>query len=116
MKKNLPLLTRLYLRRWKSKALFTLEQYSQILNTLSENKFIAVPLNDFRNLHDPRRVIVGMRKDVDNDPYSALKLAAVDYSHGIRSSYFILSTARYAGKISQKKGLSGIKLMMFILR
>jgi hypothetical protein len=43
-------------------------------------------------------VLVTLRHDVDNHPFKALEMARMEQSHGIRASYYILSTARYYGK------------------
>jgi hypothetical protein len=88
---------------YNRKARFIGKQFQTLLTVLSEPKFLPLPLNDFRKIKDSSRVVVGMRKDVDCNPWQALKMAEVENKQDIYSTYFILSTAYYAGKI--KKGV-----------
>ncbi|MGC1389754.1 MAG: hypothetical protein WA816_01845 [Bacteroidales bacterium] len=75
---------------------FTWEKYASFLNKISDtSKYIVLPLNEFRKTFNSRKVIIGLRHDIDNDLNVAYKFSEVEYNLGFRSTYFILHTAPY---------------------
>lgn len=55
-----------------------------------------VPLADIRRRRADR-IRLGLRMDVDRDPYSALFTAGIEHHCGVPSTYFFLPTAEYYG-------------------
>jgi hypothetical protein len=84
-------------------AVFTWEQYTLMLDILSQPKFKVLPINDMRKTSDESKVIVGMRHDVDFNPFKALEMAELEMRSGIRATYYFLATAEYYGSIDEKK-------------
>jgi hypothetical protein len=84
-------------------AVFTWGQYSELLTSLSQDKFVVLPLNEMRNHYDNSKVVVGLRHDVDHNPFKALEMAVIEKSVGIRSTFFLLATADYYGTFSNSK-------------
>jgi hypothetical protein len=79
-----------------------------------DEKFIVLPINEMRNTYDDTKVIVGLRHDVDFNPLKALEMAKIEKLYGFRATYYMLATAEYFGKISEK-GLersSGIEYLI----
>jgi len=75
---------------------FTYSKYIDFLTTLSDtNKYIVLPLNEFRNTFNPKKIVIGLRHDIDLDLNKAYQLSTVENNIGIRSSYFVLHTANY---------------------
>lgn len=75
---------------------FTFEKYGEFLNKISDpQKFIVLPLNEFRTTFDNSKIVVGLRHDVDIDLSHALSFSATEYNLGFRSTYYILHTAPY---------------------
>jgi hypothetical protein len=84
-------------------AVFRWSQYSKLLEKLQDNKFIVLPLNEMRNTFDSTKVIVGLRHDVDLNPYKAVEMARIEKLFDIRSTYYFLATAEYFGKIENSR-------------
>jgi hypothetical protein len=101
--KGIPLLLKLWLLFHRRKARFTRKQLEELFETISDSKFCILPLNNFRKIKDTR-VLIGLRIDVDTDPFKALKLARMLWSYETQGTFFFLSTAWYAGRIT-KNGL-----------
>jgi hypothetical protein len=101
---GIPFFLKLWLLFHRRKAKFSEKQYRELLTVLSESKFLILPLNNFRKWHDKGKVIIGLRHDVDTDPFKALRMAQIEQEYKIYSTFFFLSTAWYAGKI-KKDGL-----------
>lgn len=80
-----------------SKAVFTWSEYEQLLQTLSGEKFLVLPLEDMRNTFDVSKVVVGLRHDIDSNPFKAIEMAMMEKDFGVRATYFILPTASYYG-------------------
>ncbi len=78
-------------------------QYEKLLTTLSEEKFVVLPMNEMRNHFDPNKVVVGMRHDVDTHPFKAHEMALIEQSYGMRSTYYMLHTAEYHGEFKKGK-------------
>jgi hypothetical protein len=75
---------------------FTWEKYASFLNKISDtSKYIVLPLNEFRKTFNSRKIIIGLRHDIDNDLNVAYQFSEVEYKLGFRSTYFILHTAPY---------------------
>jgi hypothetical protein len=81
-------------------AVFTWNQYIQLLNKLKQDKFIVLPLNEMQNTFNASKVVVGLRHDIDFNPFKALEMSNMEKSYGIRSTYFILATSEYYGHFS----------------
>jgi hypothetical protein len=75
---------------------FTWEKYASFLNKISDtSKYIVLPLNEFRQTFSSRKIVIGLRHDIDNDLNVAYQFSEVEYKLGFRSTYFILHTAPY---------------------
>lgn len=75
---------------------FTWEKYASFLNKVSDtSKYIVLPLNEFRQTFNSKKIVIGLRHDVDNDLDIAYQFSTVESSLGFRSTYFILHTAPY---------------------
>jgi hypothetical protein len=75
---------------------FTWEKYEAFLNKIADtSKYIVLPLNDFRQTFNSRKIVIGLRHDVDNDLNIAYKFSRVESRLGFRSTYFILHSAAY---------------------
>ena len=75
---------------------FTYEKYAAFLTKISDtSKFIVLPLNEFRNTLNNKKIVVGLRHDVDIDLNLALQFSETESKLGFRSTYFILHTAPY---------------------
>jgi len=82
-------------------AVFNWKDYHTLMERLSEDKFTVLPLNEMRQHFDPGKVVVGLRHDMDFNAFRALEMVNIERSYGIRSTYFILATSEYYGKITQ---------------
>jgi hypothetical protein len=78
-------------------AVFQWAEYIKLLEKLKEEKFLVLPLNEMRTSFDSSKVVVGLRHDVDLNPYKALEMAKLENMYGIRSTFFFLATAEYYG-------------------
>jgi hypothetical protein len=78
-------------------AVFTWSQYKELLNKLKQDKFIVLPLDEMRNTINASKVVVGLRHDIDMNPFKALEMSNIEKSYGIRSTFFILATSEYYG-------------------
>ena len=87
--------------KYDSYAVFRWDQYTELLGKLSQDKFIVLPLNEMRKTFNDSKVIVGLRHDVDFNPFKALEMAKIEKSYGIRTTYFFLATAEYYGNINK---------------
>jgi hypothetical protein len=75
---------------------FTWEKYAAFLTKISDtNKYIVLPLNEFRKTFNSRKIVIGLRHDVDNDLNIAYEFSETELKLGFRSTYFILHTAPY---------------------
>lgn len=86
--------------KYDSYAVFTWTQYTELLTKLSQDKFIVLPLNEMRNTFDNSKVVVGLRHDVDFNPFKALEMAKIEKVYRMRSTFYFLATAEYYGTIS----------------
>lgn len=75
---------------------FTWEKYASFLHKVSDtSKYIVLPLNEFRQTFNSRKIVIGLRHDVDNDLNVAYKFSEIESKLGFRSTYFILHSAPY---------------------
>jgi hypothetical protein len=86
--------------KYDSYAVFTWTQYTELLVRLSQDKYIVLPLNEMRKTFDESKVIVGLRHDVDLNPFKALEMAKIEKVYRIHSTFYFLVTAEYYGTIS----------------
>ena len=89
--------------KYDSYAVFNWDQYAELLAKLSQEKFAVLPINEMRNTFDNTRIIVGLRHDVDFNPFKALEMAKIERLYGIRASYYMLATAEYYGNINDSQ-------------
>ena len=82
------------------RAVFTWGQYRDLLFELSRQKYEILPLNEMRITFSDSKVIIGLRHDIDMNPFKAMEMAEMEKDFGIRATYFILPTADYYGSIS----------------
>lgn len=83
-------------------AVFNYLTYERFLRHLVEsNRFIIVPQKDFDKTNSADKVVLSIRHDVDDNINSAVKFAFREFKYGIRSTYFILHTAPYYGRIKE---------------
>jgi len=83
------------------RAVFTWEQYTELLATLTLPRFIVLPLEEMRSTYDNSRVVVGLRHDIDWNPFKAIEMAEMEKKLCIRATYFILPTASYYGVLDR---------------
>ncbi|NOU17915.1 MAG: hypothetical protein HOO91_10205 [Bacteroidales bacterium] len=75
---------------------FTYGKYIDFFVSISDtNKYIVLPLNEFRNTFNPQKIVIGLRHDIDLDLNKAYQLSIVENNIGVRSSYFVLHAANY---------------------
>jgi hypothetical protein len=80
-------------------------QYFQLMDELSKDKYIVLPLNDMRKTFDSNKVIVGLRHDIDSKPEQSLEMARIEKGYGFRATYFILNRADSIVKQLDKLGM-----------
>ncbi len=85
-----------------ARATQTFAQYEELLLVLSDDKYITLPLNEFKDSINTSKVVIGLRHDVDCHPFKALQMANMESRYGITTTYFILATGGYYGQL--KKG------------
>ena len=75
---------------------FTWEKYAAFLYKVSDtSKYIVLPLNEFRETFNSKKIVIGLRHDVDIDLNVAYKFSLMEAGLGFRSTYFILHSAPY---------------------
>ena len=80
----------------KSDSGFTYRKYVDFLNEISDtSKYIVLPINEFIKTINPKKIIIGLRHDIDLDLNIAFNLSKVENNVGFRSTYYILHTANY---------------------
>lgn len=70
---------------------FTYDDYCSLLSLIEQRGYEIV---DYYNWEEKKRCII-LRHDVDNDLSKALKLAQVEQSKGVKSTYFVLITSDF---------------------
>ena len=84
------------------RSVFTFAQYEELLKMLSDTNFIVLPINEFKDSINNDKIMFGMRHDVDCHPFKALIMAQMENCYNLRSSYYILATAKYYGKFTDE--------------
>jgi hypothetical protein len=79
------------------RAVFTWDQYKDLMIELSKDKYLVLPLNEMRSTYSDSKVVIGLRHDIDMNPFKALEMAEIEKAFGFRATYFILPTADYYG-------------------
>ena len=75
---------------------FTFEKYAAFLRSVSDtSKYIVLPLDEFRHTENKKKIIIGLRHDLDNDLNHAFLFSDTEFKLGFRSTYYILHTAAY---------------------
>jgi hypothetical protein len=97
-------------------AVFRWSQYAELLEKLKDKKFIVLPLDEMRNTFIPGKVIVGIRHDVDMNPFKAMEMAELESFYGVRSTYFFLATAEYSGHFEKKEFIRSPVLKTILLK
>jgi hypothetical protein len=77
---------------------FNLIIYDDFLNYLSSSDhFLIVPLKDFKNTVSNDKVVISLRYDIDDNINASVKFAYREHKYGIKSTFFVLHTAKYYG-------------------
>ncbi|MGL5895116.1 MAG: hypothetical protein ACRCZM_10970 [Bacteroidales bacterium] len=67
---------------------FTLQIYKNLLTALKNDDYEFYTFEEFLNINDVKKIVV-LRHDIDKRPKNALDLGYIEYSMGIRASYYI---------------------------
>lgn len=92
------------------RAVNTFNQYERLLKLISKDKYISLPLHEFKDSINNQKVIIGLRHDVDCHPFKALIMAEMEKKYNLKATYFILATSGYYCKL-QNKGIYLYKSM-----
>ncbi|UCD37555.1 MAG: hypothetical protein JSW54_12105 [Fidelibacterota bacterium] len=79
------------------RAVFTYDEYSELLRELARERYTVLPMDSFRITYDSSRILVAMRHDIDCHPFKALEMAEIENAFGLRSTFYILHSAEYYG-------------------
>ncbi len=75
---------------------FTWQKYASFLKKISDtSKYVVLPLNEFRQTINSKKIVIGLRHDVDVDLNVAYEFSKIESNLGFRSTYFILHSAPY---------------------
>jgi len=75
---------------------FTYEKYADFLKKISDtSKYTVLPINEFRTTLNSKKIVIGLRHDVDVDLNKAYQFSETELNLGFRSTYYILHTATY---------------------
>jgi len=86
----------------RAKRKYAWRDFLALLDELKNaERYVVCPGKDFIKTFDPEKVVVYMRHDIDVDPVTALRMAEEEHKRGLKSSYYILPTARYYGMQSE---------------
>lgn len=85
--------------KYDYRAVFTWNQYTDLMIELSKDKYLVLPLNAMRNTYSDSKVVIGLRHDIDMNPFKALEMTEIEKDFGFRATYFILPTADYYGEL-----------------
>jgi len=83
--------------KYDHRAVFTWDQYMDLMTELSKDKYLVLPLEEMRKTYSESKVVVGLRHDIDMNPFKALESAVIERDFGFRTTYFVLPTADYYG-------------------
>lgn len=87
---------RALMRPWRERR-FLYSEYEALLRRLSNERFLVVPLRELASTDPGDRALISIRHDIDARLDNAVRLARIEYAHGIRSTWFALHTAPYYG-------------------
>lgn len=65
---------------------FTLQTYNLLLRSIINSDYATQTIEDF--VQNPKEKVIVLRHDVDERPANALKLAELEYSLGIKATYY----------------------------
>lgn len=86
-----------------ARAKFTYELYDSLLGELSNAaRYQVMSLNDFIQTTDDSKILVGLRHDIDANPFKAMEMAALEESRGFSSTYYVLHSTSYYGRSTEK--------------
>lgn len=85
---------------------FTYDAYRSLLKKISEQGY---QFSDYKNWKKTGRCVI-LRHDIDNDIEKAVRLALIEGSGGVTSTYFVLLTSDFYNVFS-KKSSDGLKLI-----
>lgn len=74
---------------------FTYKRYGAFLERLASGPYQVVPLREIRASDASGQAVVALRHDVDDRLESAVEFGRLESQRGLRSTYFVLHTARY---------------------
>jgi hypothetical protein len=75
-----------------------LVKYEEFLKYLvTSGKYLMVTQEEFERTNSKDKVVVSLRHDIDNKINTAIKIAYREHKYGIRSTYYVLHSARYYG-------------------
>jgi hypothetical protein len=99
--------------KYDYRAVFTWDQYRELLTELAKEKYLVLPLDEMRNTYNDSKVVIGLRHDIDMNPFKALEMADIEKDFGFRVTYFVLPTADYYGflfktGLTRNKGLDSL--------
>lgn len=77
---------------------FTYEAYENLLYILKETGY---EFTNYRNWHDKEKCVI-LRHDIDFDVKKSLRLAKIEKSIGVKSTYFVLITSDFYNIFSKK--------------
>jgi len=84
--------------------IFNYNYYDEFLKYISSSDhFLIVPMKDFRNTVSVDKVVLSMRYDLDFNIDAAVRFAYREHKYGIKSTYFVLHTAKYYGEKAGKE-------------
>lgn len=73
----------------------TYEDYIRFLESARKHHYKLVPLRELVDKVNPDEQIIGLRHDIDVSLDLAIKIATIEHRLNIRSTYFVLHTAKY---------------------
>ena len=78
--------------------IFNYVTYDNFLNHIANSDhFLIVQQKDFKNTTSADKVIISMRYDIDDNINASVKFAYREHKYGIKSTYFVLHSAKYYG-------------------
>ena len=91
---------------------FTYEKYSNFLLKISDtSKYLVLPIDDFRKTINTKKIVIGLRHDVDLNLDKAVEFSEVEKVLGFRSTYYILHTADYYLANSNNKAVHNLNII-----
>jgi hypothetical protein len=84
---------------WHYDGKYTWDEYRMLLSELSKPKYRVLPLGEFNQDHSTDKVLIALRHDSDSHVSKALQMAEIEKQTGIRSTYFLLHSAKYYGTV-----------------